>query len=63
MVACFAPQPCLTLVFPFLQGEWLEVLGCGVVEQQILNRCGAGDKIGWAFGLGGSWGAVAAALC
>lgn len=34
------------------EGEWLEVLGCGVMEQDILNRAGASDKIGWAFGLG-----------
>ncbi|CAL8086899.1 unnamed protein product [Orchesella dallaii] len=33
-------------------GEWLEVLGCGIMEQSILQNAGAGDKIGWAFGLG-----------
>jgi len=36
----------------FWKGDWMEVLGCGIVEQEILKRCGAGDKIGWAFGLG-----------
>ena len=30
----------------------MEVLGCGIVEQEILNKSGASDKIGWAFGLG-----------
>jgi phenylalanyl-tRNA synthetase alpha chain len=30
----------------------MEVLGCGIVEQEILNNCGASNKIGWAFGLG-----------
>ena len=30
----------------------MEVLGCGIIEQQILNQCGAQNKIGWAFGLG-----------
>ena len=30
----------------------MEVLGCGVVEQQILNNAGASKKVGWAFGLG-----------
>lgn len=33
-------------------GEWLEVLGCGVVHPEILKKCGVKDKIGWAFGLG-----------
>jgi phenylalanyl-tRNA synthetase alpha chain len=33
-------------------GEWLEVLGCGVVQQQILRNCGRGEEVGWAFGLG-----------
>ncbi|ORY93525.1 hypothetical protein BCR43DRAFT_497084 [Syncephalastrum racemosum] len=34
------------------KGEWLEVLGCGVVRQELLNQAGLHDKIGWAFGLG-----------
>ena len=34
------------------EGAWLEVLGCGVVEQQILRDSGHGEKLGWAFGLG-----------
>eukprot|EP00898_Chlorokybus_atmophyticus_P004208 jgi/Chlat1/4789/Chrsp31S04777 len=34
------------------QGEWLEVLGCGVMEQAILENAGKGDKKAWAFGLG-----------
>jgi len=33
-------------------GEWLEVLGCGVVHQQILRNCGLEHGRGWAFGLG-----------
>lgn len=28
------------------------MLGCGVVEQQLLESAGAGSKVGWAFGLG-----------
>ncbi|GBG29786.1 Phenylalanine--tRNA ligase, mitochondrial [Hondaea fermentalgiana] len=32
--------------------EWLEVLGCGVVQQEILRNCGLGDRRAWAFGLG-----------
>jgi len=36
----------------YWKNDWMEVLGCGIVEQEILEKCGAGDKIGWAFGLG-----------
>lgn len=32
--------------------NWLEVLGCGILEQRILNNAGADTKVGWAFGLG-----------
>ncbi|TPX35731.1 phenylalanine---tRNA ligase [Synchytrium microbalum] len=34
------------------QGKWLEVFGCGVTRQEIVNRSGNSDKVGWAFGLG-----------
>ena len=36
----------------YFRGEWLEVLGCGVIEQDILANSGRPDDIGWAFGLG-----------
>lgn len=36
----------------FWQGDWLEVLGSGVVQQPILNNANVPDRIGWAFGLG-----------
>ena len=36
----------------FFKGEWLEVLGCGVMEMKILDDAGLGDKRAWAFGLG-----------
>jgi len=36
----------------FYNGDWLEVLGCGVMEQEILVKAGVEDKVGWAFGLG-----------
>ena len=45
------------------EGEWLELLGCGVVAQRVLENAGilhlrtqltigVPNKIGWAFGLG-----------
>ncbi|KAI8067166.1 phenylalanyl-tRNA synthetase [Gongronella butleri] len=36
----------------FYQGEWLEVLGCGVVKQPLLTKSGHEQAIGWAFGMG-----------
>ncbi|KAJ9653501.1 phenylalanyl-tRNA synthetase alpha subunit, mitochondrial [Neophaeococcomyces mojaviensis] len=36
----------------FWQGEWLELLGCGVTKQEILNNAGLNDRIGWAWGIG-----------
>lgn len=36
----------------FHQGEWVEMLGCGVMEQKLVNSAGASSKAGWAFGLG-----------
>ena len=33
-------------------GEWLEVLGSGVVRQEIVRNAGKGEMKGWAFGLG-----------
>lgn len=33
-------------------GEWLELLGSGVVQQPILDRAGLNNHIGWAWGLG-----------
>jgi len=34
------------------QGEWLELLGCGIVKQGLLTNAGCADKIGWAWGIG-----------
>jgi len=34
------------------KGDWLEVLGCGVMEQELLANAGVVDRVGWAFGLG-----------
>ena len=36
----------------FFQGEWLEVLGCGVMQTSILEEAALGDRRAWAFGLG-----------
>ncbi|GMT08358.1 hypothetical protein PENTCL1PPCAC_30532, partial [Pristionchus entomophagus] len=34
------------------EGKWLEVLGCGIMEQKLLESAGVTDKVGWAFGIG-----------
>lgn len=34
------------------QGEWLELLGCGIVQQNILDNAGLRDRVGWAWGIG-----------
>ena len=36
----------------FYQGDWLEVLGCGVIHTGVLERAGQDSRHGWAFGLG-----------
>lgn len=38
----------------FFNGEWLEVLGCGVIHDNVMTRGGRDIKsqVGWAFGLG-----------
>ncbi|KAI1589409.1 PheS Phenylalanyl-tRNA synthetase alpha subunit, partial [Pyrenophora tritici-repentis] len=36
----------------FWQGDWLEVLGCGIVSQPILDNASVSNRVGWAFGIG-----------
>ncbi|CAL5192957.1 unnamed protein product [Lathyrus oleraceus] len=36
----------------YFKEKWLEVLGCGVTEQEILKRNGVSNNVAWAFGLG-----------
>ena len=36
----------------FWQGDWLELLGCGVVKQDLLINADVPDQVGWAFGIG-----------
>lgn len=36
----------------FWQGDWLEILGCGIVKQELPINAGVPDKVGWAFGVG-----------
>lgn len=36
----------------FWQGDWLEVLGCGVISQPLLDNADAPTRVGWAFGIG-----------
>jgi phenylalanyl-tRNA synthetase alpha chain len=36
----------------WFRGQWLEILGCGISQQSILDRAAVQDRVGWAFGLG-----------
>lgn len=36
----------------YYKDQWLEILGCGIMRQEILQNIGVKERIGWAFGLG-----------
>ncbi|XP_003706207.2 phenylalanyl-tRNA synthetase, mitochondrial [Megachile rotundata] len=36
----------------YYKDQWLEILGCGIMRQEILKNIGVTERIGWAFGLG-----------
>lgn len=36
----------------FYEGDWLEVLGCGVCKQELFVKAGVPSQLGWAFGIG-----------
>ena len=36
----------------YWQGQWLELLGCGVVKQELPINAGVPDRVGWALGIG-----------
>lgn len=36
----------------FHNDNWIEILGCGIMRQEILQRASARERVGWAFGLG-----------
>ena len=37
----------------FFNGDWMEVLGCGVIHDEVMANAGQpADRYGWAFGLG-----------
>lgn len=36
----------------FYNDKWIEILGCGIMRNEILNNAGVHNSIGYAFGLG-----------
>lgn len=52
-VSCYFPftHPSWELEI-YHNGCWIEVLGCGVLEQAILKNAAVPEKVAWAFGMG-----------
>lgn len=44
-------DPSLEIEVKF-NGEWMEIMGGGIVQDEILKNCGIENKKAWAFGLG-----------
>jgi len=36
----------------FINGQWIEILGCGMARKSVLKDCGIEGYHGWAFGFG-----------
>ena len=36
----------------FINGQWMEILGCGMARKSVLKECGIEGYHGWAFGFG-----------
>ena len=36
----------------FFDGDWMEVLGCGVIHDKVMANANKPELTGWAFGLG-----------
>jgi phenylalanyl-tRNA synthetase alpha chain len=36
----------------FINGQWIEILGCGMARKSVLKECGIEGYHGWAFGFG-----------
>ena len=36
----------------FYDNKWVEMLGCGVIHDFVLEKAGRSNEIGWAAGLG-----------